>query len=250
MALSFTETGQGPAVVLLHPVGLSSEFWPGVVEPLAERFTVIAVDLGGHGRSPDVARPGRFADRLAEVVELVEPRAPVALVGASFGGMLAMHVAATRPDLVSALVLSAAPPAIPEEGRAPVLERGRTAEAGGMEAVLQDTLTRWFTPGFQDDPLVARVAERLRANAPSNWAGTWEAVSEHDALDRLGDIRCPTLVIAGEADAATPLAAKRRLAEGIPGATLEIIEGAPHMIHLERPGEFVALVDGFLRRSL
>jgi 3-oxoadipate enol-lactonase len=246
MTLAYEATGRGPKLVLLHPVGLSSAFWPGLDERLGDRFRLLAVDLGGHGASPDVARPGRFADRLAEVVAFLEEHRPAALLGVSFGGMLAMQVAIARPDLVQALVLAACPLAIPEAGRKNIRERGRAAEQGSMAAVLEPTLERWFTPAFMDDPDVARVRERLRANSPSNWAGTWEAVAEHDALDQLGAISALTLVIAGEKDAATPLEAKKTLAAAISGAKLVVMEDAPHMLQIERAAEFAEQVDAFL----
>jgi 3-oxoadipate enol-lactonase len=160
--------------------------------------------------------------------------------------MLAMQVALAKPDLVQALVLAACPPAIPEAGRPGIRERGRVAEQAGMAAVLEPTLERWFTPGFMQDPAVALVRDRLLANAPSNWAGTWEAVAEHDALDRLGAIDVPTLVVAGDKDAATPMDAKRALAAAIPGARLVVMKDAPHMLQIERAAEFADHVDAFL----
>lgn len=233
--------------MLLHPVGLSSAFWPVLAERMARSHKVVAVDLAGHGQSPDAARPGRMTDRLAEIAEVIDANGGrAAVVGVSFGGMIAMHLALARPELVSALVLAACPPAIPETSRQAILDRGRAAETGGMEAVTGETLARWFTPGFLSTDAVARVRERLLADKPAMFAAAWEAIATHDALPRLGAVTAPALVVAGESDLATPLAAKQTLAAAIPGARLKVIPGAPHMLQIERPEEFTALVADFL----
>ena len=168
------------------------------------------------------------------------------LVGVSFGGMLAQNVALSRPDLVSGLVLAGCPGEIPAAARETILARGRGAEEKGMTAVVDDTLTRWFTPGYLSTDEVSLVRDRLLRNAPGNFAATWEAVSEHAALPRLGAVWAPALVIAGSEDAATPLAAKRALAGALPRGRLAVIEGAPHMMQIERAAEFRALVEDFL----
>lgn len=237
-----------PTVILLHPVGLSSKFWPGFSEKTGRRFRCIAVDTAGHGLSPDSPRPGRLQDRVAETADLIQTLGygPVIVLGVSFGGMIAMQLALARRDLVLALVLGACPPQMPAEARAALLDRGRTAETGGMAAVIETTIERWFSPDATGSPAADRVRRRLAANAPSNWAAAWEAVSEHDALPRLGRIDVPTLVVAGERDASVPLAAKQALARAIPGARLAVIPGAPHMLHLERTAEFLEIVDRFL----
>lgn len=246
--LHTTRTGNGPPLILLHPVGLSSVFWPVLVERMKGSRTVIAVDTSGHGSSPDAARPGRMVDRVTELISLMESLEirSADILGVSFGGMIAMQLALARPDLVRSLILAACPPEIPEAGREGILERGRAAETGGMAAVLDDTLTRWFTPSFMSTDAVARIRDRLLQNDPSNWAAAWEAVAEHDALDRLKTVRAPTLVVAGEADAATPLAAKHAIANAIPDSRLEILAGAPHMLQIERADDFADLVSGFL----
>lgn len=247
LSLSYC-AGNGPLVVLLHPVGLDGTFWDALPKWLASRYTVIAVDLAGHGNSPEASRPGRIADRVVDVVQLISSTnaGSATLLGVSYGGMIAQQVAVARPDLVAGLVLAGRPGRIPPEARAAILKRGTDAEAGGMEAVISSTLERWFTPVFMSTDAVARVRDRLLANSPSNWAAAWEAVSEHDALERLRALGIPTVVIAGENDLATPLEAKRALAAAILGSRLVILPGAPHMMQIECPAPFQAAVMDFL----
>lgn len=246
--LSYETTGSGPAVVLLHPVGLDRSFWGGLPNALARSNTVVAVDTAGHGASPDAARPGRMRDRVAQTAAVLEEIGPgkAVLVGVSFGGMIAQQLAIERPDLVSGLVLGGCPAAIPASARQAILKRGADAEANGMASVMEATLERWFTAPFLSSDEVARVRARLLADSPANWAAAWEAIAEHDALARLNDLAMPVLVLAGERDAATSLDAKRALAAAIPGSRLTVLPNAPHMMHIECPGPFGDAVLDFL----
>lgn len=246
--LHVRRSGSGNPLLLLHPVGLDGTFWDGLIGPLSRRFQVLAVDTAGHGASPDPSRPGRMAERVAEVIDLIlqEKCGPAILVGVSFGGMIAQNVALARPDLVSSLVLAACPGRIPAEARDAILSRGVEAERDGIAAVVEPTLQRWFTADFMSTEAVARVRRRLLDDAPSNWAASWEAIAGHDALDRLGSFAGKALVIAGEADLATPLPAKQALAAAIPGARLVVLRNAPHMMQIEQPEAFLAAIESFL----
>lgn len=243
-------SGQGPLLLLLHPVGLDRTFWCGLNEVLSKHYTVVAVDSAGHGNSPDARRPGRMSDRVRDTVELLEEldRGPAILIGISFGGMIAQQVALARPDLVSGLVLGGCPGAIPEPFRDAIKNRGADAERSGMEAVVESTLERWFTPMYASNEAVASVRKRILDNTPSNWAAAWEAVSEHDAIDRLRCLKIPALVVAGELDLATSLEAKRALAAAIPDSRLVIMPGAPHMMQIEQSQQFADVVGSFLEQ--
>jgi 3-oxoadipate enol-lactonase len=135
---------------------------------------------------------------------------------------------------------------MPKEARETILDRGREAEEGGMEAVVATTLDRWFTPAFRSSPAVEKVRDRLLTDSVFGWAAAWEAITEHDALAGLRRIKVPTLVIAGEKDLATPLEAKQALADAISGARLEVMKGAPHIMQIECEAQFGDLVVDFL----
>ena len=246
--LHVQRSGTGSPLILLHPVGLDGTFWDGLIGPLSRRCQVLAVDTAGHGASADPTRPGRMAERVTDVIDLIlqEKCGPAVLIGVSFGGMIAQNVALARPDLVSGLVLAGCPGRIPAEAREAILARGAEAERDGMPAVVEATLQRWFTPSFLSTEEVAGVRRRLLEDLPSNWAASWEAIAEHDALERLGSFAGKALVIAGEADAATPLPAKQALAAAIPGARLVVLRNAPHMMQIEQPEAFLGAVESFL----
>jgi len=246
--LHYQITGTGPLLLLLHPVGLDSRFWGAIPDALAQRNRVVTIDFRGHGKSPDAYRPGRMETHVDDIVRLMGEfeAGPAAIVGISFGGMVAQNLACRRPDLVSALVLAACPGVIPQTARSAILKRGADAESGGMKSVVDGTLSRWFTPDYLSTEAVADVRARLLADSPANWAATWEAVSEHDALAELEAIRAPALLLAGELDEATPLEAKRALAAAIPGSRLEILAGAPHMMQIECGARLSASLSTFI----
>ena len=246
-ALHFDSAGDGSAIVLLHPVGLDRTFWGPLPDRLAARHRVLSVDLAGHGRSP-APTPDRgiaaYADDVAALLDALGiPSAGV--VGLSFGGMIGQEFALRHPDRISALVVGACGPRVPPAARDAVRNRGVLPEGDGMAAIVDATIERWFTPPFRDSEPAGRVRERLLTDDPLGWAAGWHAISGFDALDRLGTIAVPALVIAGEHDAGTPVAATRAIADAIPGARFALMEGAPHMLQIEQADAYADLVTGF-----
>lgn len=241
--------GQGSPLVLLHPVGIDHSFWGPLVDAASSLHTVIAVDLMGHGSSPP-APAGRAigayaADVAALLDELGMPRA--SLLGLSFGGMIAQEFTLAYPGRVSSLVIGACGPRIPPEARDAVRARGNVDPATGMASVVDQTMQRWFTPGFMSAEPAQRVRARLLADDSAGWAAGWNAISGFDALGRLGAVAAPTLVIAGELDAGAPVATTKMIADAIPGSLFEVLSGAPHMMQIECAERFTDRVMAFLR---
>lgn len=244
-------SGSGLPLVLLHPVGLDHSFWGRLIEKASAIHTVVAVDLAGHGRS-EMARHDRgiaaFAEDIRSLLdELGFTRST--LLGLSFGGMIAQEFTVTHPERVSALVVGACGARIPPEARTAVRARGKTDRDTGMAGVVDVTLERWFTPGFLTSEPVRRVRERLLANNPAGWAAGWNAIAGFDALDRLGSIKAPALVVAGEFDAGTSVAASKAVADAIGGAEFSVLPGAPHMMQIECSDHFAEHVMRFLREQ-
>lgn len=247
MKLAYVSIGEGPILVLLHPVGLDREFWGGAVQLLANKFTVLAIDLAGHGGSPD-CNYSRMSDYVADVANLVGSLhgGPAVLVGSSFGGMIAQELALTYPALVSALVVCASPARIGPETAKAALSRARQAQDGGMASIVPSTLKRWFSEGFIGSDVARRVATRLASNKPGNWASAWTAISGHDCLARLPVARCRSLIVSASADASIPIAAEIELAQALPNSRLVVLPGAPHIMQLEQPEAFGEVLSDYL----
>lgn len=240
--------GEGETVLLLHPVGLDLTWCGPLAERLRPHFRVLRVDLRGHGGSPVPPGPWRIEDLAADVHALLGATrlGPAHVVGLLLGGMVAQALALDHPGDVRSLVLSGTACEFTRAEREALAARGAAAEDGGMKAVVRPTLERWFTPGPQSSELVEQCRQRLLSNNVAGWAATWRAISDFDALPRLHEISVPTLVTTGSADTSTPPAVARTIAEAIPGATLHIMSGAPHMAPFERPDLFEPLILTFL----
>ncbi len=236
----------GPAVLLVHALGLDWRMWEPVMARLAAGRQVFAYDIRGHGWAAGSASPFTMADTAADLVGVLDAvgagRAHV--VGLSYGGGIAQTAAVRHPERFQSLALLATTdyPFDAFEGRA------RSAEADGMHAQVVPSLTRWFTPeGLAAGGWGVRYARErvLRAN-PADWAAAWRAFKGLDVQDRLGAFDVPTLVLAGERDVSTTPEIMAGIAKRIPGAIYQELPGTPHMQTLERPELVAEALDQFL----
>lgn len=248
VALDCAIDGAGPRVVLLHPVGLDRTFLAPIATALSRRYSVMRVDARGHGQSP-VLPPaeglGDFADDLHALLA-ARAFAPCAVVGFSFGGMVAQTLALRHPQDVAALVPCACPSTIPDASRTIYAERAAAAERGGMAAVLDATLARWFTDAFRERGDAEPARRRLLANDVRGWAAAWRAMAQIDTAPHLHALRVPTLCIAGAADKSAPPEVVAAIARAIPGARFATIPDAPHMLFIEQPEAVAREVLAFL----
>jgi pimeloyl-ACP methyl ester carboxylesterase len=168
--------------------------------------------------------------------------------GLSLGGYVALSLALRRPEAVSALILAnTRAEADGEEGRAGRDGAIATIRSRGTAPFLDGLLARVLSPDAPDD---VRARARVIADRQPGDAVVAALAALRDRPDRvadLGRIRVPTLVIAGADDGLIPAAAAETLADGIPGARLQVIPGAGHLSALERPEEFATAVTSFLR---
>lgn len=234
------EDGTGRTIVLLHPIGLDATFWRPVSAALRRRFKVVSIDLAGHGRSPSAPAGyglADYADDVAQVLQGLGP--PVTVVGLSFGGMIAQVLAIRHAGLVERLVLCGCPCTFDASVRPVLAARGTAAEEGGMEAVAEPTLARWFTPAYLSAGGADGVRERLLSDDVAGWATGWRAIAAHDTADALAVLRVPTLCIAGELDQSVPPAAVSALSARLPASQFEVVPGASHMMHIENAEAFV-----------
>jgi 3-oxoadipate enol-lactonase len=234
----------GPAVVLVHALGLDWRMWEAVMARLAAGRRLFAYDIRSHGRAAGSPTPFTMADTADDLIGVLDAlgldRAHV--VGLSFGGGIAQTAAVAHPERVESLALLATTdhPFEAFEGRA------RSGEVDGMEAQVVPSLTRWFTPhALAADPWGVRYArERVRRASPRDWAASWRAFEGLDVQGRLTGL--PTLVLAGELDASTTPEIMAGIARAIPGAAYEELPGTPHMQTLERPALVAQALDRFL----
>ncbi len=242
--------GSGPKLALLHPVGLDLTCWDDVAALLARDYTVLRIDLRGHGKSFAAVAGSTLEDYADDVHTLLHAHghAPAIVVGLSFGGMVTQTLAIRHPADVAAAVISACPSTLPDAAREMMRQRAALAEQNGMASLVEETLQRWFTPDFIARGGAERTRARLLADDPAGWATAWRAISQLDTKPRLGEIKVPALCIAGALDPAAPPAALEAIASGITGAERQVIPTGPHMMQIETPTLFTEAVTGFLSR--
>jgi pimeloyl-ACP methyl ester carboxylesterase len=263
-SVAYSESGEGPVLLLVHGMAGSSENWREVVEPLARNHTVIAADLPGHGSSESGSGDyslGAHASGLRDLLlALGHERATV--IGHSLGGGIAMQFTYQFPEMVERLVLVSSGGLGPEVS--PVL---RAAALPGADFFIGATAG----PGARIGSLVGRglgavglrpnadVAEVARAYASladserrAAFLATLRAVvgtggQRVAAGDRLYLAEAlPILIIWGREDPIIPVAHAEAAIETLPGARLEIFDDVGHLPQLETPGRFVSVLDRFL----
>jgi len=251
-ALAYHERGSGPPIVLLHPAGLDHTFWHEVTEHLATRHRVIAVDLPGHGQSSPCADFITLAGVADDVATLMNALAlgPAAVVGCSFGAMIAQYLTGAGKAPVCALVLSSTTSSFSFAGRLLICRRSSEATAG-MHAVRDATLGRWTRPAWRraHPQRFAQLAYLLDHMRRMNFANTWSALVGHETSAMLNRLQQPSLVVTGGADVLTPPATGQILCRELPYATLRIVPGAGHLVPYEIPQEFAAMVLAFCRAT-
>jgi len=248
MTLHTALEGTGPRLALLHPVGLHGGFLQPISHRLSNRFQVLRIDLRGHGASPldpPSLTMAEFADDVHQTLHQAG-FAPCAVAGFSFGSMVAQELAIQHPADVSALIALAGPCSWDAQQRAAIAARGTFALAKGMEAVVDATMARWFTPGFRQSRQALEARNTLLQRDPQGWARAWQAISELDTEARLRGLRIPALCVAGECDVSATPEAVRRIAAAIPGARYAALSSAPHMLFIEQPEAVAALIAQFL----
>ena len=225
-----------PVVVLANSLGTTLRMWDEQVSALNNSFRSLRYDHRGHGGSPIPPGPYTIEDLGRDVLALLEQLGieRVSFCGLSLGGMVGMWLASEAPERIDSLVLCCtAPRFAPDVYDA----RARTVREHGVAEIADDVLERWFTPAFrasQHD--VVEWARRMLLDTPAEgYAGCCEAVRDTDLRSGLGDIRAPTLVIAGADDPAAPPEQAELICDSIPHARLVVIEQAAHLANVEQP---------------
>jgi 2-succinyl-6-hydroxy-2,4-cyclohexadiene-1-carboxylate synthase len=235
-------------VALVHGFTQTSASWGPVAERLARWFEVVPVDLPGHGGS------GAVRVGFAEAAGLVgKAGGPAAYLGYSLGGRLCLRLALDRPDLVRALVLIGGSPGIADAGgraerRAADERLARRIERDGVAAFLDDWLAG---PLFATLPEEAAGREERLANTAEGLASALRRLgtgAQEPLWDRLGQLRPPALLVAGERDPKFARIAMEMAAAIGPTAQVALVPGAGHAAHLERPAATAALIEEFLAR--
>ncbi|QNE21608.1 3-oxoadipate enol-lactonase [Kribbella qitaiheensis] len=240
MRLDYQVTGpeKAPVVLLGSSLGVTRAMWAPQVEVLAERFRVIAFDHRGHGGSDVPAGPYAIEDLGSDVIELLNELMieQAAYVGISLGGAVGLWLAENAPDRFSRFALLC-PPAYPAAGAQMWTDRAAQVRADGTQSITEATLAKWFLPAYADaHPAEVDLVRQQLLNTPAEgYAACCEALGAMDLRANLADITAPVLLITAEDDTSIPPETVIPLATAIPGAHLEILDQAAHLVTYSDP---------------
>jgi 3-oxoadipate enol-lactonase len=231
--------GEAPTLLLGPSLGSSVAMWAPQVPVLARHLRVVRFDQRGHGGSPVPPGPYTVEDLGRDVLALIDRLGleRVHYAGLSLGGMVGMWLAAHAPERIDRLALLCTGAHLPPaQGW---LDRAAAVRSGGMAAVADPVVTRWFTPAFAD---LDKYRAMLVSTPVDGYAACCEAIATLDLRPVLPTITAPTLVIAGAEDPATPPDLGRQIASAVPGARFELVSGAAHLANVERADVVTALL--------
>jgi pimeloyl-ACP methyl ester carboxylesterase len=250
--LYYETAGKGPAVVLVHGGLVDSRQWDDQMKEFAKHHRVVRYDLRGFGRSAAAPQPFSHIEDLRALMDFLKiERATV--VGLSLGGIIAADIALEHPERVDRLVLVGA--GLRGDKQPPDKDAMKAYEAA-IKGIAEEFVNVIMKSGLyaavrEGTPAYSRLRQMMLENfkALSTLAPGFLKYPAQPTIERLGQIKAPTLVIIGGEDAQSLKNVADTLAAGIPGARKVVIPGASHHPPVERPNEFNKAVLSFLKEK-
>ena len=246
-ALHYADTGPsaGPAFVFANSLGTDLRLWDDLLPLLPNGARAVRFDKRGHGLSDfsaNVSVDDYADDAIALIEHLGLPKA--VFVGLSIGGLIAQSIAARRPELLRALVLSNTAVKI---GNAEMWNtRIAAIEADGIGAIADGVMERWFAPVFRATPALRAWRNMLARTPADGYIAACRAINAADYTGSTSRLRLPALVFAGDCDGSTPPELVKATAALIPGAKYHCIRDAAHIPCVEKPDEYAEVLNGFV----
>lgn len=241
----------GLPIVFANSLGTDFRLWDKIIPLLPAGLKILRFDKRGHGLSscPD----GDFVidDLIADTARLLQALEirDCLFVGLSIGGLIAQGLAAGHKDLVKAMVISnsAARIGTVEMWR----QRIDSLHRGGIEALADNIMERWFSSDFRQHSTLELLAWRnmLTRTALQGYIGCCAAIAACDFEQSNLELNLPTLVIAGEEDGSTPPDLVRATAAMIAGSQFELIDNAAHLPCVEQPEVYARILGKFIREN-
>jgi len=231
-------------IVFANSLGSDQSIWDRVIAALPGGYGIVTYDLRGHGLSSGVADTIEgLADDVSQLIDHLDLQ-DVLFCGVSIGGMIGQVLAAKRPDVIRGAVLCNTAPRIGTNERWQT--RIDAVEQSGVRGIAADIIGTWFGAEYTKNK--DRLAQHQTMVARSDDAGyiaACRSIRDADLRTFASNIAVPTLCVGGTEDQSVPPALVEELAQLIPGATVEVLEGVGHLPCLEVPGELAKLLEAF-----
>jgi pimeloyl-ACP methyl ester carboxylesterase len=248
----YEKAGSGPPLVLLHAMPFDHNLWLFQVADLSSRFTTIALDIRGWGRSAKPTSPFSLRDMADDVMGVLADeglKEKAIVLGCSFGSKISLLLGLDHPEIFAAVIVVGG-----QSGLQPHLEPhigiySEHAAEGRLEVYHRQHLRRGVTEAWADTPLGSHLiegfVERGRGLDAASIGRVFQATMNCDLTDRLAGMRVPLLIVNGEHDSA--FGGGARTAELVEGAVRRVIPHVGHCSFLEDPGSFRELMEEFLQ---
>ena len=246
-----------PLITLSHGLATDMTMWDDIVPLLTQRYRVLRYDSRGHGGS--AATPGDYSLAMLEddAIGILDTLdfAETHFVGLSMGGMVGLGLALSRPERLASVAVCDARGSAPVEYRAAWSDRSQKVRDGGIEAMVEPSVTRWLTQGFQRShpQTLDRMRNMVRRTSPEGYCGSAAALRGLDYERLLPDVLVPMLFLTGSGDQGAPPAVVRAMQAMAPGSRYVELPNAGHISVVEQPAPFAAadleLVESIAARS-
>lgn len=242
----------GLQLVLINSLGTDLRIWDAMIPHLDFKPAILRYDKRGHGLTDAPQGPYTIRNHSADLAGLLDTLeiSGILLVGISVGGMIALDLASTHPNLIQALILCDTGAKI---GTAAYWDdRIKAVQEKGLEPLADLILDRWFSPSFAtNNPAAYRGYKKMLARTPpEGYIGTCAALRDADLRDLAKKVAAKTLILTGSEDLSTPLSMSKELHELLPVSDRAVIEGAGHLTCIERPVLVARRINQFVHDSL
>lgn len=236
-----------PVLMFSNSLGTNLTMWTPQVEALGERYRILRYDTRGHGQSAVTPGPYKISQLADDVLGLLDGLGldKVSFCGLSMGGMIGMTSALSVPDRVRKVVLCCTSPKLGSTDTWNA--RIASVRKGGMAAVTDAVLERWYTPPFRAmaPQQIQRTKQMLLTTPPDGYIANCEAIRDEDLREVIAAIQIPTLILMGKSDPVVPLADGRFMAERIRKSKYVELPAA-HLANIEASDLFTRELATFL----
>ena len=239
----------GPAVLLSNSLAADQTLWAEVVHALSPSHRLITYDNRGHGLSTCLDAPSSLSDLADDAIAVLDAAgvAQAWWLGVSLGGMTGMTLALEHPERLLGLMACNCRARINAEGIAGWDQRVALFKGQGIEALVPATLERWFAADVRatDSALMERMADIIRTTSLPGYASCVHAIKGMAMHDRLHAIELPVLYLAGAQDGGAPVSEMQAMSTEVKGSHCEVLDPCGHISPMQRPEDFVRLLNGF-----
>jgi 3-oxoadipate enol-lactonase len=252
ISINYLEEGDpsGFPIIFSNSLGTNLHLWDDIIPYLNPKFRLVRYDKRGHGNSTSTKPPYTMNCLVSDIEFLIDSLniEKCVFVGLSIGGMIAQGLAARRPSLIKALVLSNTASKI---GTKELWEaRVKAVEVNGLPSMVNPVMERWFSKSFFKGHKIDRWRNMFLDTHPNGYIGCCTAISHTDFYEQASTLRMPTLVLAGSEDGSTPPNLVKETQNLIKESEFYIIKGAGHLPCVEKPKEFAKKLNNFINSNI